>query len=123
MSSELPYTILVVADSSFNSSCTDPGEYVQRLKKVLTDRVGERLVLKTIDSKYGMLNTDPAMDHFKIEDKNKTSFVQTVENVSGFIDELLVISVINNDPFLDGLCESLGRNKNKKVTRYNYVRK
>lgn len=121
MTTDVPYVILVVCDSNFKHTCVDPDDYVNRLKTKLAERVGSRLVIKTIDSKYGFKQVDPTMQSFETEDKNKTSFVQTVENVAANIDELLVVSIVENDPYLEGLKDSLSRTKT--VTRYRYLRK
>ncbi|MNR22234.1 hypothetical protein D3C85_1391760 [compost metagenome] len=114
--------ILVVADSNFVNLCKDPVEYVNLLKeRVVTNRKGDAL-LYTVTGKYGISNIDKEMPTLDVEDRNKTLFSQTLENSTMLFDELMVISVNENDPFILAAKEVV-TTASKTSTHYKYPRK
>lgn len=114
--------ILVVADSNFVNLCKDPVEYVNLLKeRVVTNRKGDAL-LYTVTGKYGISNIDKSIPTLDVEDRNKTLFSQTLENSTMLFDELMVISVNENDPFILAAKEVV-TTASKTSTHYKYPRK
>jgi hypothetical protein len=114
--------ILVVADSNFVNLCKDPVEYVSLLKeRVLIKRQGDA-TLYTVTGKYGISNIDKSIPTLDVEDRNKTLFSQTLENSVLFFDELMVISVNENDPFILAAKEVV-TTASKTSTHYKYPRK
>lgn len=116
--------ILVVADSGFVNLCDDPNAYVIRLKKILGERSTEKLTLMTVTGKYGLGNVTEAADirAVEVDDKNKTIFSQTLENVSGIFDEMLVITNTTQDNFIQAAKEVMS-NASKTITTFGYIRK
>lgn len=113
--------ILVVADSNFCNLCKDPAEYVSRLHKVLSERQSA-YTLMTVSGRYGINAIDTTLTPLPVDDKNKTVFGQTLENVSGLFDELLVLSNTLSDPYINVAKETMG-NVQKTITTYGYPRK
>lgn len=110
--------ILLIADSNFKNLCSDPEEYVARLKKML----GERGELYTVSGRFGLSEIDPSLRTIEVEDRNKTIFTQTLENSCGIFDQFVVVSLFEEDPFIVGARE-VATNYNKTLTQYGYVRK
>lgn len=113
--------ILVVADSNFYTLCHLPAEYMSRLHKVLSERQSA-YTLMTVSGKYGLNSVDSTLTSLPVDDKNKTVFGQTLENLSGLFDELLVLSNTLGDPFINVAKETMG-NAHKTITTYGYPRK
>lgn len=113
--------ILVVADSRFCDLCHNPDEYVSRLHKVLSERQ-TAYTMMTVTGRYGINTIDPGLTSLAVDDKNKTVFGQTLENISGLFDELLVLSNTVGDPFINVAKETMG-NVHKTITTYGYPRK
>lgn len=113
--------VLVVADSNFVSLCKDSVEYLARLRKILGDRTTNVTVM-TVSGRYGVNSIDNSFKQLIVDDKNKTVFGQTLENVAGMVDELLVVSNVSGDPFISAAKEVLG-NAQKTITTYRYERK
>jgi len=114
--------ILVVADSNFANLCKDPVEYISLLKeRVLTKRQGDAM-LYTVTGKYGISNIDNTIPTLDVEDRNKTLFSQTLENSTMLFDELMVISVHENDPYILAAKEVV-TTASKTSTHYKYPRK
>lgn len=114
--------ILVVADSNFANLCKDPVEYVSLLKeRVLAKRQGDAM-LYTVTGKYGISNIDKTIPTLDVEDRNKTLFSQTLENSTMLFDELMVISIHENDPYILAAKEVV-TTASKTSTHYKYERK
>lgn len=113
--------ILVVADSNFINLCKDPFVYVKLLKDRVA-QVHENSVIHTISGKYGIANIDPTIPVVDINDRNKTLFSQTLENSSMFFDELMAISTVDKDPYIESAKEVV-TTANKTFTHYRYPRK
>ena len=113
--------VLVITDSNFANLCSNPDDYVKRLRTVLGQR-SSNVVLMTISGRYGLANVDAQMKALSVDDKNKTVFGQTLENIAGMFDELLAVTNTVSDPFILAAKEVLG-NANKTITTFGYERK
>lgn len=113
--------ILVVADSNFAHLCKDPNEYVTRLRNVLGQRQKD-VTLMTVSGRYGISAVDSTIKVLNVDDKNKTAFGQTLENVASMFDELLAVTNTVSDPFICVAKEVLG-NAQKTITTFGYQRK
>jgi len=114
--------VLVVADSNFVNLCKDPAEYVTRLKKVLGERANGSVTVMTVSGKYGLGNVDETLGIIPVDDKNKTVFGQTLENMCTVFDELLAVTNSTNDSFISTAKEVVG-NASKTITTFGYPRK
>lgn len=115
--SENTRNILIVADSGFYRLCVNPEQYITQLKNLLSESSQGDCDLKTVTGKYGLKSSE--IEALEIEDRNKTVFVQTIENLTFQCDELIVISIIPNDPYLDALIGSLTA-RHTCIRRYKY---
>jgi len=113
--------VLVVADSNFINLCKDPSEYLTRLRTILGKR-STNVTVMTVTGRYGVNSIDTAFKQLAVDDKNKTVFGQTLENVAGIVDELLVVTNTASDPFMSAAKEVLG-NAQKTITTFGYERK
>lgn len=112
--------ILVVVDSGFANLCEDPSAYVTRLKDILGKRSLDKLTIMTVSGRYGLSSVAEDIKAVDVDDKNKTMFSQTLENVSGIFDELLVITNSSNDNFIQAAREVMG-NASKTITTFGYT--
>lgn len=113
--------ILVVADSNFINLCKDPSEYITRLRNVLGQRQSN-ITLMTVSGRYGISSVDSSVTALSVDDKNKTAFGQTLENIAGMFDELLALTNTVSDPYILTAKEVLG-NAQKTITTFGYQRK
>lgn len=114
-------TVLVIVDTNFNNLCKDPQEYVSRLKVIFGKR-GNNTRLVTVSGRYGLGAVDKSLSAISVDDKNKTLFGQTLENISMVFDELLIITINPSDPYLLAAKEVV-TNSNKTITQYAYSRR
>jgi len=115
-------TILVVADSNFINLCKDPHTYVETLKVRVAELHNGTAVIHTVSGKYGIANIDNSIPIIEVNDRNKTLFSQTLENASMFFDELMAISTVEKDPYIESAREVV-TSGNKTFTHYRYPRK
>lgn len=113
--------ILVVSDSNFINLCQDPHGYVELLKERI-GKVHNNAVIHTVSGKYGIGHIDRSIPVVEVNDRNKTMFSQTLENSSMLFDELMVISIATNDPYIESAKEVV-TTANKTFTQYRYPRK
>lgn len=113
--------ILVMADSNFINLCQDPHGYVQRLKVRVSD-FHNNAVIYTVSGKHGIAHIDSTIPIVEVNDRNKTMFSQTLENSSMLFDELMVISIAENDPYIESAREVV-TSASKTFTHYRYPRK
>ncbi|AUR81077.1 hypothetical protein FDJ25_gp198 [Vibrio phage Aphrodite1] len=114
--------ILIICDSGFDKLCSNPEDYVSRLKQVVTGRTGTDCELNTVSGKYGLGNIDAEINVLEIEDRNKTSFVQTIENLADRTNELIIISIMDHDAHIEALASALSE-RCITIRRYKYERK
>lgn len=115
--SENARNILLVVDSGFYRLCTNPEGYITQLKFLITDNNKGDFNLKTVTGRFGV--KDSEIEALEIEERNKTVFVQTIENLSFQCDELVVVSIASADPYLDSLINALTA-KHTCIRRYKY---
>lgn len=113
--------ILVVVDSNFVNLCKDPEEYVTRLRKVLSERQKE-IVIMTVTGRYGISSIDSSISAIPVDDKNKTVFGNTLENLAGMFDELITVSNTVSDPYIL-IAKEVSGNAQKTVTNFGYQRR
>lgn len=117
-----PNVILVLADSNFINLCDNAAQYVSLLKeRVIKAREGDA-TLYTVTGKYGINHIDKTIPTLDVNDRNKTLFSQTLENSTMFFDELMIISINENDPFILAAKEVV-TTASKTSTHYRYTRK
>ncbi|UPT53958.1 hypothetical protein [Vibrio phage phiKT1019] len=114
--------ILVICDSGFGNLCKDALDYVSRLKGMVGERTNNDFQLHTVSGKYGLSDLDSDMKVLEIEDRNKTSFVQTIENMVELTNELIIISVVDHDAHIEALAAALSE-RCITIRRYKYERK
>lgn len=118
----LPTSLLVIADSNFVNICQNPDEYFEKLKTVVGKHAENGVVLYTVPGKYGINSLDKEIEAIPVVDRNKTVFMQTLENSASMYDELLIVSIAEEDNFINGAIEVM-TNLNKSITHYRYNRK
>ncbi len=115
-------SVLVICDSGFMNLCQEPFDYMGKLYGVLKKRLGENVKIYTVTGKYGLSLADPTLPVYSVENKNKTAFIQDIENIHNQVDELLILSLISVDQYLEGAAERMASH-HKTITRYGYPRK
>ncbi|AGB07118.1 hypothetical protein [Vibrio phage VP4B] len=114
--------ILVICDSGFGNLCETPISYIERLKTIIAERTNNDYALHTVSGKYGLGDLEPEVNTLEIEDRNKTSFVQTIENMTELANELIIISIVDHDPYIEALAAALSE-RCITIRRYKYQRK
>lgn len=114
--------ILVVVDGNFSKQCNEPDAYVTRLKKILGERTTDTITIMTVSGNYGLGGVDSGIKAVAVDDKNKTLFGQTLENISSIFDELLAITNTLHDPYINAAKDVMG-NAGKTITTFGYQRK
>lgn len=114
--------ILVICDSGFGNLCATPVSYIERLKGIIAERTNNDFELHTVSGKYGLGDLDDSISVLGIEDRNKTSFVQTIENMTELANELVIISIVDHDPYIEALAAALSE-RCITIRRYKYQRK
>lgn len=120
--SEQSISILVVSDSNMINLCDEPQEYVDRFKTRINELRENKASLFTVSGRYGLSNIDKSIPVIEIHYKNKTLFKQMLENNSMLFDEVIAISAVTFDPYIDSARE-VATATNKTFTQYSYPRK
>lgn len=115
-------TILVLTDSNFRNKCLGHEDYVDRLKDVLVKQHGENVSILTPEGRYGLGHTNDVIKSVEVDDRSKTTFVQSLENINNLFDECVLISLFVNDNYLIGAREIITEN-NKSITHFRYQSK
>lgn len=112
---------LVITDGVFEKQCTDAKQYVSDLKAKLALSTTRDIEVVSITTNRGICDLDVTIPALDMDAKNKTTFVQSLENSALLFDEMLIIKN-SDDPFLSSAYQcvtSLG----KPIYVYGYVRK
>lgn len=111
--------ILVVVESNFVNRCLDPQDYITNFKNKVSAKNDNRASLFTVTGKYGLTNIDKTIPAIDVMDKNKTMFRQMLENSSTLFDQVVVITSVPNDPYIESARE-VATNTSKTFTQYGY---
>jgi len=111
--------ILVVVESNFINRCLDPQDYITNFKNKVSAKNDNRVSLFTVTGKYGLTNIDKTIPAIDVMDKNKTMFRQMLENSSTLFDQVVVITSVPNDPYIESARE-VATNTSKTFTQYGY---
>lgn len=113
--------MLVITDGVFGNQCTDSAAYVAKLKEVLGNKASHTVQLVSVVGNRGICDIDSSIPALDLDTKNKTQFVQSLENNVGQFDELLIIKDAD-DLFLSGARQAITE-LNKPICTYGYTRK
>lgn len=113
--------MLVITDGVFGNQCTDSSSYVAKLKDVLSNKETHNVQLVSVSGNRGISDIDSSIPALDLDTKNKTQFVQSLENNVGQFDELLIIKDAD-DLFLSGARQAVTE-LNKPIRTYGYTRK
>lgn len=101
----LDYSVLVIAEPDFQNKGKDCTAYVDKLKGLLEKRAdGLKLRVMTVTGKYGV----PGFDAFEVDDKNKTSFVKSVDEKLESFNDIVTITNFEKDPYIDVIANRAG---------------
>jgi len=114
--------ILVVVERNFINLCLDPEEYITTFKDKVTARSDNKASFFTVSGYYGLGNVDTTIPLIDVMDKNKTMFRQMLENSAQLFDEVVVITSVPDDPYIESARE-VATVTSKTFTRYGYPRK
>jgi len=112
---------LVITDGVFGNHCDDATAYVTRLKEKLATNVSRSVSLVSVSGNRGICDTDSTITSLDLDTKNKTQFVQSLENNVHLFDEILIIRHVD-DVFLSGV-RVAATELNKPFFMYGYTRK
>lgn len=110
------YSTLVVAEMDFGLKGKDVGTYMEKLNKFLTQRAGDsNLRVVTVSGRYMV----DGLEAIVVDDRNKTSFIKSLEDHLAQFDEIIVIANFEKDPYIDALNARAGE-LSKTFTIYTY---
>jgi len=112
---------LVITDGIFGNQCDDASAYVVRLKEVMARNKNRDVSLVSVCGNRGICDIDPTVTEIELDTKNKTQFIQSLENNVGLFDEILIIKLVD-DMFLNGARQA-ATELNKPLFTYGYNRK
>lgn len=112
---------LVITDGIFGNQCDDAAAYVVRLKEVMARNKHRDVSLVSVCGSRGICDIDPTVTEIELDTKNKTQFIQSLENNVGLFDEILIIKLAD-DMFLTGARQA-ATELNKPLFTYGYNRK
>lgn len=121
MSNNDSKVVLVITDGVFKSQCDDATAYVARLKKVMAANQKREVKWVSVAGNRGICDIDATIPSLDLDTKNKTQFVQSLENNVGEFDEMLLIKN-TDDLFLSGARQAVTE-LNKPLSTYGYTRK
>lgn len=110
------YSVLVVAEMDFGLKGKDTPAYMEKLQSFLTKRAGDsNLRMMTVSGRYMV----DGIEALVADDRNKTSFIKSLEDHLPHYDEIIVIANFEKDPFIDALGTRAGE-LSKTFTIYKY---
>jgi len=112
---------LVITDGIFGNQCDDATAYVARLKEAMAKSKCRDVSLVSVCGNRGICDIDPTVTEIELDTKNKTQFIQSLENNVGLFDEILIIRLAD-DMFLNGARQA-ATELNKPLFTYGYNRK
>jgi len=118
---EITVITLIITDGIFGNQCADCADYVQRLKTVLGNKPGRVSKLVSVVGSRGICDLDNTIEALDLDTKNKTQFVQSLENNITLFDEILIIKDAD-DLFLSG-ARQIATELSKPLYTYGYPRK
>lgn len=112
---------LVITDGVFGNQCVDSAAYVKKLKENMANSTTRDITLVSVTGNRGISDLDNTITALDLDTKNKTQFVQSLENNSHLFDEILIIRHVD-DTFLSGT-RIAATELNKPFFMYGYNRK
>lgn len=110
------YSVLVVAEPDFNHTVKDQETYFTKLGAWLEKRSGDRNLRQvSVSGNYGV-GVEATID---VDDKNKTSFLKSLDDHLNQFDEIVIITNFEKEMFIDSLANRLTE-ISKPFTIYGY---
>ncbi|QZA70725.1 hypothetical protein AH04_252 [Erwinia phage AH04] len=110
------YSVLVISEPDFAPTVKDEVTYFEKLDAWLEKRSADRNLRKvSVTGRYGA-NTETLLD---VDDKNKTSFLKSLDDHLNQFDEVIIITNFEKDMFIDSLANRLTE-ISKPFTIYGY---
>lgn len=110
------YSVLVICEPPFLSGCKDTQAYHNKLDKFLHQRAGEsKLRCVSVTGNYGL----PYENNIEVDDRNKTSFIRSLDDSLLQFDEIVIITNFEKDPYIDAL-STRAAELSKSFTIYGY---
>jgi hypothetical protein len=112
------YSVLVVAEPDFVPSVKDEPTYFAKLGAWLEKRSNDsNLRTVSVTGRFGV-NTNIS-SNIEVDDKNKTSFLKSLDDHLNQFDEIVIIANFEKDMFIDALTNRLTE-LSKPFTIYGY---
>lgn len=118
---KLKVKALVVTDGIFEKQCDDPIAYIAKLKDNINKNAFKFVELVSFEGSHGICGVDSTIASLDLDTKNKTAFIQSLENNSALFDELIIIRIAE-DTFVNGAKQSVTE-MNKPIYTFGYNRK
>lgn len=111
------YSVLVICEPDFSHRAKDCDGYLAKLEGFLTKRAGDRKYRPvTVSGNYGIGPLETKID---IDDRNKTSFIRSMDDSLLQFDEIVIITNFESDPYIDSLSNRAAE-LSKSFTIYGY---
>lgn len=110
------YSVLVICERDFSQRGKDCDSYITKLNGFLTTRAGESTYRPvTVSGNYGL----PFETIIDVDDRNKTSFIRSLDDSLQQFDEIVIITNFENDPYIEALSNRAAE-LSKTFTIYGY---
>lgn len=110
------YSVLVIVEPDFLPKCNNGEVYVEKLNGFLKTRAGEsRYRRVSVSGNYGL----PGWEHLEVDDRNKTSFIKSLDDHLTQFNEIVIITNFEKEPYIDSLSNRAAE-LSKTLTIYGY---
>lgn len=112
---------LVITDGIFANQCDDSKAYLVRLKEVFAKNTHQVTEFLSIAGSHGISDIDDSFPELEVDMRNKTVFMQSLQNIIDKFDAMLIIRNVE-DAYISGARQMMTENS-KRLYTYGYVRK
>lgn len=113
------YSVLIIAEPDFLNKGKDCEAYREKLMNFLEQRSGESsLRVISVTGSYGL----PMETQIEVDDRNKTSFVKSLDDHLLQFNEIVIITNFDKDSYIEALSNRAAE-LSKTLTIYGYGNK
>lgn len=111
------HNVLLICDINFKVNVKDYNIYYQKLINFLTTKNKDKDVnFSSVNGKY---NFNEELNNIDVDEKNKSSFIKSIDDYLNKYDEIVIITNYIHEPYLEGLRTHLNE-ENKPTTVFSY---
>lgn len=114
------YSVLLISESDFGRTCKDTVVYMEKLNKYLDSRASDSNLRKvTVTGRFNVAGIENIIE---VDDRNKTSFIKSLDDHLNQFNEVVIITNFEKDVYLEALTSRLAE-LSKSFTVYGYEKR